>query len=49
VGLGFEGFRSLRVCLGFFLWVSLVVPVYTPSVLKDAYAFFNKTFRTYKK
>jgi hypothetical protein len=38
VSFGYEGFRSLRVCLGFFLWVGLVVPMYLGAI----YDFFLK-------
>jgi hypothetical protein len=50
VGLGFEGFRSVRVFLRFsfcgLVWLFLcILPVY----LGASYAFFNKTFITYQK
>jgi hypothetical protein len=37
VSFGYEGFRSLRVCLGFFLCVGLVVPMYLGAL----YVFFS--------
>jgi hypothetical protein len=42
VGLGFESFGSLWVCLGFFLWANLVILVHTFEILRleMSYAFF---------
>jgi hypothetical protein len=34
VGFEYEGFRSLQVCLGFFLCVGLVVPVCLGGTLR---------------
>jgi hypothetical protein len=49
VSFGYEGFRSLRVCLGFFLCVGLAVPMYLGAL----YVFFffkkKKTLITYQK
>jgi len=45
--LGFCGLRVLWVLvgfLGFFLWASWVVSVYTTCVLRGALCFFNKIF-----
>jgi len=47
VGFGFKGLGPCG-----FIWVSfcglvLVVSVYTPSVLRGAVRFFNKTFLTF--
>jgi hypothetical protein len=37
------------VFLGFFLWAGLIVPVYTPYVLRVPYAFLIKPFLFIKK
>jgi len=34
--------------VNFFLWAGLVIPVYTPYVLRGALRFFNETSRTYQ-
>jgi len=43
------GLRSLWVCLGFFLWAGLVVPVYTFCVLRSTLRFLIKHIKKKKK